>query len=78
MKKVLLLVYNLLLHIRYRRPLTQVITLNYGQSTLQDYRKIQKLHLQRGKSKLDLEFLTTLFLPEDEVCYYLETLYGSV
>ena len=59
MKKILVWFYTLLLRIRYGRPVTQVLSENYGQSTLQDFRHLQKLHLQRGKSQLDLDFLST-------------------
>ena len=57
--KILLWVYSLLLRIRYGRPVTQVIVENYGQSTLQDFRHLQKIHLQWGKAQLDLDFLST-------------------
>ena len=55
--KILVLLFNLILHIKSRRPFTQDITRKYGQQTLKNFRKLQKLQLQRNKSQCDLEFL---------------------
>ena len=55
--KLLVLLFNLLLHLKLRRPFTQDITQKYGQQTLKNFRKLQKLQLQRDKSQCDLEFL---------------------
>ena len=53
----LLVVFNYLCQLRYKRPVPQVLHHNYGLSTLRSFRKLQKLHLQRDKSLCDLEFL---------------------
>ena len=55
--QVITWVYFFLFNIRYRRPVSQVLHQNYGQSTLKTFRRLQKLHLQRAKSLCDLEFL---------------------
>ena len=57
MNKILVLVLTFILKLRYKRPFKQVICDNYGQPTLQEFRKLQKLNLQRDKSLCDLEFL---------------------
>ena len=57
MVSVLIWVFNLLYQVRFSRPLTQVITRRYGQSTLRKFRHLQKLQLQRDKSTCDLVFL---------------------
>ena len=58
MNRLLVLVISFILKLRYKRPFKQVICQNYGQPTLQEFRKLQKLNLQRDKSLCDLEFLT--------------------
>ena len=57
MYRILVLVFHLLLQVRYRRPFTQVILEKYGLPTLKEFRSIQKIHLQRDKSRCDLDFL---------------------
>ena len=54
-------VFLFLHNLRYTRPLSQVIKSNYGLSTLQHFRRLQKLQLQRDKSSCDLEFLKKLY-----------------
>ena len=64
MKKIASLtwVFLFLHNLRFNRPLSQVIKSNYGLSTLQHLRRLQKLQLQRDKSLCDLEFLRKLYL----------------
>ena len=57
MNRILVLLFTLLLKIRYTRPFTQVLVEHYGLSTLRDFRRLQKLQLQRDKSRCDWEFL---------------------
>ena len=51
------LLFNLLVQLKLRRPFTQDLTQKYGQQTLKTFRKLKKLQLQRDKSQADLEFL---------------------
>ena len=59
MFKTFIWVCNLLVNIRHRRPINQVLLSNYGQSTLKKFRKLEKIQLQRDKSLCDLDFLKT-------------------
>ena len=57
MFQVIIRVFLFILNLKIRRPFPQVICKNYGQQTLKNYRKLQRLQLQRDKSLCDLEFL---------------------